>query len=333
MKTVAYLIGTEHQLMQVLASLDYFNIDRSEAVLLVEEFDAAYPLTEKIKSYYGFTQVYGFQNWTFKDLILGRTKKVKTFLSLLDEQLGTGNNNLRFFASHYTDDSTLLVLARVKMKEFYLMDEGTASFAVVCSRATSEFKKKWITRVKSLFYRDQIRIPQSINYFTRFELNVDSKDQRTLYVPEKQKKEIVRFNEGEVDFLGSSIVELDMIEEADYLVFLKKVAQMYKGKKLNYFNHRKESKEKLRNIEAFGFEVKETGTTYENYFTTNMIPSKVVCSFFTTSVLMNLGTNFSEVPELVVYEFPLGYLKKEREIYRLILEVLKKDDSLKVLEL
>ena len=88
--------------------------------------------------------------------------------------------------------------------------------------------------------------------------------------------------------------------------------------------------EKIKNI---GFIIKDIKTTYENYYNSNDSQAGIICSFFTTSVIMNISNNFINIPELVIYTFPIYKLTKERKVFTTILQTLKVDKNISIINI
>ena len=115
--------------------------------------------------------------------------------------------------------------------------------------------------------------------------------------------------------------------------YLKIVKKLYKRKKLIYFKHRKEHPLKLEKIKEIGFNIKNIETTYENYFESKSLQSGIICSFYTTSVIMNISKNFINTPELIIYTFPINKLTKERKIFNSIIDAIKEDENIKIVKI
>jgi hypothetical protein len=332
MSKYVYIIGTEHQFIQVKASIDHFKISNDDIILLIEESNKKCELTQKIKKDFNFHKVFCFLNWNFTDL-LKREKKIYDFIKLCNSEIGSIKEPIDFFVSHYSDDSTFLVLSLFNVRNFFLMDEGTASFNVVRRRQKKEIIFRIKLLIKSFLYGIKIIRTKSIIYFTRFNLKINKKDNIEIYSVIKTANLITSFNNSQVDFLGSSVVELNLMTEKDYINYLTKVLRLNKGKKMIYFKHRKEDPLKLEKLKEIGFVIKDIKTTYENYYNSKSSQSGIICSFFTTSVLINISNNFINTPELLIYTFPINKLIKERKVFTTILQTLKEDKNISIINI
>ena len=279
-----------------------------------------------------FHKVFSFLNWNFNDL-LRRKSKIGEFIKLCKNEIGSINEPIDFFVSHYSDDSTLLILSLFNVRNFFLMDEGTASFSVVKMRQKKEIILKLKLLIKSVLHGIKMTRPKSIIYFTRFNLEINKKDKIEIYSVKKISNTFTSFNNEQVYFLGSSAVEVNLMTEKNYMLYLERVVILNKGQKLTYFKHRKEGFAKLEKIKNTGFIIKDIETTYENYYNSNNSQAAIICSFITTSVLMNISNNFTKIPELIIYTFPIYKLTKERKVYTNILNALKEDENLKLVKL
>nr|WP_314839278.1 hypothetical protein [uncultured Flavobacterium sp.] len=320
-----FLVGSEHQLLQVGLVIQNFKIAKDDVILLIQEISPTNKLFHRINDNNAYGRIYPFSNWTFKDLF--KYNNDSNYFINLCKDLAKKNTEIFFFASHYSDDSTLLFLSIVNPVKFYLMDEGTASYSVLRHRSVFFSSLKFKLFLKSLLYGRTLREPKSIYYFTRFNFIPGNYDKKLTYIVSKLDKHIY-LNVNQFAFLGSSVVELQMMDEEDYLYYLKKVVAKNNNKQLLYFKHRKEDDTKLTKIQEIGFQILDLNQPFENYFSTQTNIPGILGSFFTTSVLINISENFENIPKLDIYVFPMKKLKKQKLVYKNILEYLKNDMNL-----
>ena len=324
-----FLIGSEHQLMQVDHAIKHFKIRAEEITLLVQEVDIKKKLSEKIRETYRNSSIIGFENWRFLD-VFRISKKQNLFIEICNV-LKNKYEKVILFTSHYSDDSTFLFISIIKPSQIYLMDEGTASFAVVVKRKERNFILSFKLYIKSIIYDEKLKIPFSICYFTRFNLNIGLNDKKEVYHLQK-KENSLDFKINQFAFLGSSAVELNILDEKDYLQYLKKVIFNHQTKELLYFKHRKESNLKLAKIESIGFKIIELDAPFEKYFDSQKDMPGILSSFYTTSVLINISENFNCVPKLEINVFSNLKLKKENLIYENILNYIKTYKNFTIIE-
>jgi hypothetical protein len=317
-----FLIGAEHQLYQVDFAISHFNVDLEDVILLVQDMESDNRLINKLVQTRTFNEIYSFPNWTFSDVICFDSKP--GFFIELCKKLKHENRFITLFSSHYSDDSTLLFLSILKPSVFFLMDEGTASFTVLERRRMSDASFRFKLIVKSFFYNLLLRRPKKIVYFTRFNFIPDSPDEVELYNIAKIANEIIFFN-SQFAFLGSSVVELGIMDVKDYLVFLNKVKIDNFGVELLYYKHRKEEDAKLSMIEQLGFLVIDVGCPFENYFASQTTVPRRIGSFFTTSALINISDNFQNMPELTMYVFSTKKLVRNKKVFDNILKLVQKN--------
>ena len=332
MSKYVFIIGAEHQFSQVIASIQHFKISHDDVVLFIEESNDKNELTQQIIKEYDLHKVFSFLNWNFNDL-LGRKSKIHEFIKLCKNEIGSINEPIDFFVSHYSDDSTFLVLSLFNVRKFFVMDEGSASYNVVLRRQKKEIILRLKLLIKSALYGIKLTRSKSIIYFTRFNLKINKKDNLEIYSVEKTANSFTSFNNKQVHFLGSSVVEVNIMTERNYMMYLERVVILNKGKKLIYFKHRKEGSAKLEKIKNIGFIMEDIKVTYENYYSLNDSQAGIICSFFTTSVLMNISNNFINIPKLVIYTFPVDKLTKERKVFTTILQTLKEDQNISIINI
>jgi hypothetical protein len=323
-----FLVGNEHHLQQVDFAIKHFGISEENLILLVQEINNTDKLIFRINVNKSYRYVFSFLNWTFSDII----KFNNFYFNFIElcKDIKNINEEIVFFASHYSDDSTFLFLSIVNPKKFYLMDEGTAAYKALSQRSVFFSTLKLKLFLKSFLYGIRLSVPRSLSYFTRFNFIPGPKDQKELYIPLKIKNNI-QLDFTKFAFLGSSVVELNMMDEEVYLYYLNEIRVKNYNIELLYFKHRKEEESKLFKIKNMGFQIIDINMPFENYFSLQLKIPFILSSFFTTSVLINISENFKNTPKLDIYVFPLKYLKKDKLVYENILNYLKIDNQLNII--
>ncbi len=317
-----FLIGNAHQLVQVDIAIDHFKMKPSNITLLIQDNSKNTVLLKKLKGVKKYGEVISFSNWVLSDLLIF-SKKSSNFMDLCIS-IKEKSNKLIFFASHYSDDSTLLLIKIVNPNKFYLMDEGTASFGVQAKRSTMQLLLKIKIFVKSILYRRILKLPRKLTYFTKFDFKINQNDNKEFYIVSKIDNQF-NIDDNQFGFLGSSIVELNILTQKRYLKYLQIIVGQNKGKRLLYFCHRKESALKLNEISNLGFEIVRLDVPFEEFFNNQKTIPGILGSYFTTTVLINISQQFTRYPTLNIYVFPLATLNKERVIYGNIIEYIKFD--------
>jgi hypothetical protein len=306
-----FLIGTEHQLAQVSAAIRHFQLAKNDTLLVVFDHGET-AFYEKLRTSSPCDKTAVIDDWTFKDLIFSRAKAYE-FTSFC-RTLGENGRDVTLFASHYQNDSTLLFLEIVKPVEFYLMDEGTASYSVNFARSIG--KNPWLKLlIKSLIYGSKIKIPKSITYFTRFNLPPSSADRSERYFVQKKNNPLKSLISGKVIFLGDSLVEAKLIRLSFYLDILAKIRSVRRLDDFYYFPHRHEGSKKLRAIESLGFEIRRINEPFETYFESLTECAASISSLFATGVLDNIALANCNLPILTMYFFDLRNFRRSKEIY------------------
>lgn len=323
-----FLIGAEHQLPQVDFAIDHFNISFEEIILFIQDVNSDNKLYAQIIKVNNYSQVYSFPNWTFKE-ILAFSKKTRYYIDLCKS---INYEDTMFFSSQYSDDSTLLFLSILKPLKFYLMDEGTASYTVLEKRKVFDLKFKLKTILKSILYRIPIGKPQEIVYFTKFNFTPGFPDKIEKYSIPKADNQVTSYTK-QFAFLGSSVVELDIMNADDYLFYLSEIKANNQNSELLYIKHRKEKESKLSRIQQLGYNIIDLDCPFEKYFASQTMVPQTLGSFFTTSVLINISENFMNVPNLNIYIFPIEKLKAQQKVFENILRFLEKNPDLNFINL
>lgn len=330
MRYSVFLVGTEHQLFQVKRAIDKFKLINERILLVVLEVNGE-SLIRKIEDEKEFDKVVVFQNWIFEDILRNRSKP-NAFIKFCN-QLKENYSVARFFTSHYDSDPDLLFLSIVNPPEYYLMDEGTASFMVVYRRCTLDYRKRIQILIKSILYLKVFSLPTKLTFFTQYNLNVKKEDTVIKYQVEEMSNSLTNLIREESIFVGTGLVEVNMMKESVYLALLRKVYEGIKYTKCYYYPHRKESIKKLQLIEQMGFVIKRIDEPFESMFAKqNELPG-LCCSFFTTGVLYNIAKSNKTIPELRIYKFDLKTLLQQRKIYEQIYIEMQSNKRLKFIQI
>ena len=326
-----FLISAEHQLFQVENAISNFGILRNDVVLIIEKVSNNQNFIDKHLNSKLYPKVIIFESWTFID-ILKNPYKYQNFINLC---LSFSKYDITFFASHYDTDSPLLFNSIVKPDKYFLMDEGTASFTVQMQRNTFELISKIKFFIKSIFYRTRIRLPLTLTYFTKFYLSLSKNDYIEIYKVEKNNNALTSLIRNELIFIGSSIVELKMMDKVDYIRYLSKIISDSSCEITNfhYYPHRNESENKLSEIAKLGFKIFHLDEPFETFFRSQVKIAGTICSFFTTNVIFNIATSNIILPKLVIYKFDTNLLKRDRQVYENIYENIKTNKKINFLML
>ena len=323
-----FLIHTDHQLHQVCKAIEYFKMAKQSIVILNVNFE------KKIVQDYGNTHNYkviNLDNWVFKDLIFNAYKWKKYVSQLKD--LKNISKRINFFTSQYLNDTVLLANHILKPSIFYLMDEGTANFTY--SDIREKNKKVFLSQMfKFLLYQQYLSLPRSITYFTKYSFKITKKNDSIIrYNEVKIKNNITKINKDKVFYLGTSLVELGLISENDYIDYLRNVLEMYTKKTVYYIPHRKEKALKLKDIERMGYILKKIEIPFEMWYKSlEIIPSEISSHYYST-VLGNLVDLFDNLPKLHAFKSPLLSVAKDADIEQKIFLHLKSKGTIQFTDL
>jgi hypothetical protein len=307
-----FIIGTEHHLFQVDIAIKHFNISIDDIILVILEMKNN-TFTHKV-SILKYGKLVTFKNWTYKDILLNRTA-ISSFIDFC-RYLKAQPTSYILFTSHYDSDPDLLLLSIVNPEKHFLMDEGTASFSVLHKREINE-NNYFIYLIKSIFYRNFIHLPKAITYFTQYNIKPKLGDFSEKYEIQMARNPLKRIINNEAIFIGTSIVEVNLMKIGKYLSYMKKIIQNIDKSKVYYYPHRKESQQKLASIEALGYIIVQQTEPFEKSFAKFDECPELLCSFFTTGVLDNISKANEIIPELRIYKFDTKLLLNvDYEIYQ-----------------
>lgn len=323
-----FVIATAHQIIQLNKAMEQFNIASDDAILLYLNSDGKNLDRELMPS----IPIKEFHSWTIRDTITNAFKH-KRFISYL-ELLKKKYPAFILFTSQYSSDYTLLLYSILKPEVFYLMDEGTASFSVVCKRENKQ-SFSWKLVFKSLIYKHFIRFPKRICYYSQYHLRVKNPDSLVYYCFPKVSKDI-KTDETTAIVLGTTLAELGFISEEAYLSILLKLnnLMLHKGiQKIKYYAHRKEDQLKLERIQNYGWVIVNNTIPFELLFSKMDIYPKALVSFL-SPILDTISKQYASTPELYVIS-PVEKMNNNcnLSVYRSIVEEFKRNPKLKFISL
>lgn len=320
-----FIIAADHHFLQVKEAITEYQIEDDDFyVIFIQVTDRKW--IDKIIDQNGLGNYSVFKNWIFKDLFFKR-KVPNNYISFLKSV----NNINNLFVSQYSSDYSLLSYNLLKLNRVILMDEGTTSFKIVKSRSI-EKKNDFKMILKSIFYGVYLKLPLSVEYFTQYELDTGVSDFVKKYSFQKKNIHFEKKSKNQIILLGSSIVEVGLISEDDYFALLINIKNIFSNCQIDYYAHRKENQKKLDLIIKKNFNVIENSAPFETVYSELKVLPKCICSFY-SPVLVNLNRMYSELPELLIFEFNLELLAFNKEVIRDIYEDYKIHDGVKVKKL
>lgn len=321
-----FCIVTEHQMLQFYEAMRHFNLHNDQIVLIIFILNNDYTWIEEIRSNFPLISIKIFENWVAKDLIFNR-QKINEYIIYINK-LKVSQSKIIFFSSQYFSDFSLLTYSVLKPYRYFLLDEGTASFNVVLERKKNKvFNPKLI--LKSFFYKKKLYYPSNITFFSQYDLDISHFDKIEIYEFEKEKN-ILAVNSKIAIFLGTSLVELGLMNEKVYLSLMKKIKDDFLSHKSYYYCHRKESSSKLELIRKIGFEIKQNEKPFEFIFST-LNPCPEIIASFSSPILDTISKRKEKIPKFVIYKYDISNLnKKNREITELIYNTFSKNKTLTI---
>lgn len=322
-------IGSEHQLFQVRIALNTFKINESNVIYFIEDTGIEKKFIQTLIESKKYSNVIVYDTWIFKDLLFKKDKYrafIKKCYSIKNEYL----TDFNLLYSEFDTDANLLIQSIFSPKKSILLDEGTAIFNVLEKRDKTIISTSKLL-IKSLVYQLKINLPSSIVFFTKYNIKCSKYDSIVKYQEQSVLNEVKLSDEKIMYFLGSSVVELNIIKLPNYISALRKIKKINKSIRILYFSHRKENKEKLKIIESIGYEVISNQAPFEELFRNLEVWPSNISSFHFTTVLDNISMKFTNWPKLIVYKFPENNFVKERNAYNQIFLHLENNRKLNII--
>lgn len=311
-----FLFGTDHHCFQVDFAIKYFNI-LPEDVYLIFVCNKNFSPKNILEKYSNLYSLFAIDNWSFLDL-LNKRKNCFAFIDYL--KLLKGDDTEFFLYSTSAYEHALMIKSIVNVQKTYLMDDGFGHFSnLYFYKSKGIFLYKLKLMLKSFFIGLNIKYDEDFFYFTEHEFIEKQHSKVVKYEIEKFTNPMSGCLEDEVWFLGLGLVEANIMSQSNYMIIMKNIVELYKGKSLHYFPHRVESNEKLFDIQRLGFKVAKAILPFEEYFKTLVNSPAVICSLYNTAVIYNIAKRNVFLPHIHVINYDIKMLKSSKEIYQNIL--------------
>ncbi len=322
-----FIIAASHHLIQVEEAIRFFNIDKSDALLIYMHSHHERIASELIPHGLNYLD---FTYWRFRELFYNKkcyASYKKCLYSIKDK-----NDVIFLYSNQYSSDYVLLANSILKPHTFILLDEGTASISVALERrqCTSSYK----LLVKSLLYLKRVKIPSNICFFSQYHLSIPESDSLIIYSFDKNNNELV-IDKTSAIILGQALSEGGIVSEHYYIDTLRCLNKdlLREGiNRIHYYAHRNESSEKLNHIASLGWIVHENKEPFEITFP-KIKPCPSRFYGFYSPILDTLSKKYDHIPEFFVIKIPEEmYMNKKRfNICNEVYNVLRKNDSLTVI--
>lgn len=295
-----FIVGALHQLMQVKEAIRYFELTANDSLCFFFGNEASF-LTSNVNLP---IPILKHPTWRIADIY---KMDIKSTLDNVKKSFASLPTIHRLFTSQYFSDYSLLACSILKPKEVFVMDEGTASFKVVQKRAT-EHSIAFNNLIKSALYHTIIKYPKTVTYFTQYNLTVPNCDSVIKYQMERMGISATKKSDYAI-ILGTSMYAIGMITSEAYYSSIESIAFELREKGfmiIEYYPHRKESKDMLLKIANLNVAVKDGSLPFEFVFDdfTNY-PSTLIS--FASPILDNLSKKYNIDSKMICYFFPRNY--------------------------
>lgn len=207
------------------------------------------------------------------------------------------------------------VAIRVHYSELVAVDDGTDTLRVATLRQkVVDIPKEsppigLIQSIKQLVNRRYVdwdaRQPQTVTFFTAYDLAVSTKDRLIKNDYRWLRKHVNGFNSnGQVYFLGQPLVEDGYLEESTYLEYLNKIVGYFDKKPVLYIPHKRESNRTVMLVEhKVGLATRSFGGPIEVILALDNECPDVLASFF-CSALENCSILFGSSLMIIAFYLP-----------------------------
>lgn len=229
-----------------------------------------------------------------------------------------GNEPMRHIANKYAAKGTSITF----------LDEGIGTLHLYKSRElknTGSLKResvknkivKGLTRsVKEMIYGMKLSdVSQPVTFFTQYNLPSTALTKIETNHFTLLRKRIQSWKEtDEVYFVGNAFVNAQSVSKEDYNRYIAFICDYFKGKKIQYFPHPRESAAHVAELkDQYGFDVVNTDVPFEMYLLQNKILPATIGGF-TSTALSSVHKMFGENVNVVSFKMPYNTILNKRPI-------------------
>lgn len=227
-----------------------------------------------------------------------------TMIKIRDIAKGSGNFDKIFF-TNYNSWIQHFVLKQYSEGQKVYISDGTAIFPVARRRKndiTIPFQGNKLF-LKYILKLDPI---EQLHFYSPVNLDLAEYDSLEVFTYDSRKESKVDPNK--IYFIGGPLVELEKLEEEVNLRFLRHLKQMFPGKEIIYFAHRREKEKNLKKYDFLDRVIRDDLSFEERLAQEEFLPAKIISYF--SSVLINLAPVYSQIEFLYISLQPEDIIDK-----------------------
>ena len=210
---------------------------------------------------------------------------------------------------YYLGLENLHIMNNIRYNSLYLLDDGIATIEInerrkknisfLQHQSTEFYLKAWF---KKYILGYDIKHPESVTFFTIYDIEVSPRDRLIKHNYREAKKQIKGLEKtNDVFLLGQPLSEIhpEIVSEATYFDYLLQVQEMWPHNSLVYIPHRDEASDKISRIENnLNIKVQRIELPIE-LFLLNQEKKPSLLAGFITSALPNCKEIFGNELEIV----------------------------------
>jgi hypothetical protein len=308
-----FVVESPLQLLNAIEARQHFGVKESDAVLIILE--GASPQNAK-----DVMAMSAICRWAAIHNIAGNTRA--QFLQRLVSLNSLANqyrDAQRVFIGDIRSQFMRHIANRLAPATLFQVDDGAGVLSIRKSLdSTPRFSLT--DRIKMMGFGFQLALPRNINFFTAYDMTPFGTGEvvRNSYSFLRANMITARQDERHF-FLGTSLVEINIVSEKDYLDALKRIREATHYEDIVYIPHRRECMGKLALVGELGFDVVKVSGCIEVYFAKQGITPKSISSFY-SSALINLELIFGDLIPLRAYrlcadKINAGYIDRIEDVY------------------
>ncbi len=221
--------------------------------------------------------------------------KVLTVKKIINELSLIAKEKFHYvFIGDYRPEFMLHFCNISKYNKLVILDDGTATIDIMKDYLCLKKKNKIKPLLKSILLGFNLKDKKDLFFFSIYKNSLlENQIIKNNYTYFKSVIDGFKFNKNSVIFLGSKIVELNVISQEKYLMYLSNLKNKFGEKKITYIPHRHESDTKLKVInQTLNINIVRSDSIIEFYLVNNKELPYAVTGFF-CSALLNLKILFN----------------------------------------
>lgn len=232
-----FIVDSPLQLLNAIEAREYFKTNNNILVVIFYKNHNQRHRTQ-------VNNILNIYHWD-KVLIIDSINTGSKFFQIINLIRKLKLNKYAYIFSGNISKSQNAIITSIEKQEVCLIDDGVATINIYANGKVTNFGNKFKDKIKLLRYKlfgITIKPIENMSFFTT--LNLTGKDYIKVIKNEynylKSRSNQCDLDEETVYIVGQNFVKVNSLTDEQYITYLQKIKNIYKGKKIIYLPHREE---------------------------------------------------------------------------------------------